>query len=40
MRRQVGEAIFCDRRHDTVFTYHNGAECYYAGRGICGSLKV
>lgn len=38
--RKLGGAIFCDRRYDTVFTYHNGAESYYAGRGFRGSLKV
>ena len=38
--RQLGGAIFCDRRYDTVFTYHNGAESYYAGRGFRGSLRV
>ncbi len=31
--RQLGGAIFCDRRYDTVFVYHNGAESYYAGGG-------
>lgn len=38
--RALGGAIFCDRRYDTVFTYHNGAESYYAVRGFRGSLKV
>ena len=38
--RKLGGAIFCDRRYDTVFVYHNGAECYYAGRGFRGSLRV
>jgi hypothetical protein len=38
--RKVGGAIFCDRRYDTVFVYHNGAESYYAARGFRGSLKV
>jgi len=38
--RKLGGAIFCDRRFDTVFTYHNGAESYYAGRAFRGSLKV
>jgi hypothetical protein len=38
--RELGGALFCDRRFDTVFTYHNGAESYYAGRGFRGSLKV
>lgn len=38
--RKLGGAIFCDRRYDTVFVYHNGAESYYAGRGFRGSLRV
>lgn len=38
--RQLGGALFCDRRYDHVFTYHNGAESYYAVRGFRGSLKV
>jgi hypothetical protein len=38
--RKLGGAIFCDRRFDTVFMYHNGAESYYAARGFRGSLKV
>ncbi|MFT4023026.1 MAG: DUF4256 domain-containing protein [Flavihumibacter sp.] len=38
--RKLGGAIFCDRRYDTVFTYHNGAESYYGGRGFRGCLKV
>jgi hypothetical protein len=38
--RQLGGAIFCDRRYDHVFTYHNGAESYYAARGFRGSLRV
>jgi hypothetical protein len=38
--RKLGGAIFCDRRFGRVFTYHNGAESYYAGRGFRGSLKV
>jgi len=38
--RKLGGAIFCDRRFETVFTYHNGAESYYAGRGFRGSLRV
>ncbi|MCQ6961473.1 DUF4256 domain-containing protein [Mucilaginibacter aquariorum] len=38
--RKLGGAIFCDRRYDTVFTYHNGAESYYAARGFRGLLKV
>lgn len=38
--RKLGGAIFCDRRYDTVFVYHNGAESYYAARGFRGSLGV
>ena len=38
--RKLGGAVFCDRRYDTVFLYHNGAESYYAARGFRGSLKV
>lgn len=38
--RKLGGAIFCDRRYDHVFTYHNGADSYYAARGFRGSLKV
>lgn len=38
--RKLGGAIFCDRRYNTVFTYHNGAESYYAARGFRGVLKV
>lgn len=38
--RKLGGAIFCDRRYDTVFTYHNGAESYYGVRGFRGCLKV
>lgn len=38
--RSRGGAIFCDRRYDHVFTYHNGADSYYAARGFRGSLKV
>ncbi len=38
--RQLGGALFCDRRYNTVFLYHNGAESYYAARGFRGSLKV
>jgi hypothetical protein len=38
--RKLGGAIFCDRRYDTVFTYHNGAESYYAARGFRCSLRV
>jgi len=38
--RKLGGAIFCDRRYDTVFVYHNGAESYYAARGVRGCLRV
>jgi hypothetical protein len=38
--RRLGGAIFCDRRYDHVFTYHNGAESYYAARAFRGSVKV
>lgn len=38
--RKLGGAIFCDRRYDNVFMYHNGASSYYAARGFRGSLKV
>lgn len=38
--RELGGALFCDRRYDQVFLYHNGAESYYAARGFRGSLKV
>ncbi len=38
--RKLGGALFCDRRYDTVFVYHNGAQSYYAARGFRGSLKV
>lgn len=38
--RALGGAIFCDRRYNTVFLYHNGAESYYAARGFRGSLRV
>jgi hypothetical protein len=38
--RKLGGAIFCDRRYDHVFTYHNGADSYYAARGFRGVLKV
>jgi len=38
--RNLGGAIFCDYRYDTVFVYHNGADSYYAARGFRGSLKV
>jgi hypothetical protein len=38
--RKLGGALFCDRRYDTVFVYHNGAESYYGSRGFRGSLRV
>jgi len=38
--RQLGGALFCDRRYNHVFVYHNGAESYYANRGFRGSLRV
>jgi hypothetical protein len=38
--RAVGGALFCDRRYDKVFVYHNGAESYYAARGFRGLLRV
>ncbi len=38
--RQLGGALFCDRRFDHVFVYHNGAISYYAARGFRGSLRV
>ena len=38
--RKLGGALFCDRRYDRVFVYHNGAESYYAVRGFRGSLRV
>ena len=38
--RRLGGALFCDRRYDHVFVYHNGAESYYAARGFRGSLEV
>jgi hypothetical protein len=38
--RKLGGALFCDRRYDTVFVYHNGAESYYAARALRGSLRV
>src|SRR5258706_487905 len=37
--RKLGGALFCDRRYDTVFVYHNGAESYYAARAFRGSLR-
>jgi hypothetical protein len=38
--RELGGALFCDRRYDKVFVYHNGAESYYAARGFRGVLRV
>lgn len=38
--RKLGGALFCDRRYDTIFVYHNGAESYYAARGFRCSLRV
>ncbi|HMV26575.1 MAG TPA: DUF4256 domain-containing protein [bacterium] len=38
--RKLGGALFCDRRYDHVFVYHNGAESYYAARGFRGMLKI
>ncbi len=38
--RKLGGAIFCDRRYDTVFVYHNGADSYYSSRGFRSSLRV
>jgi len=38
--RKLGGALFCDRRYNTVFVYHNGAESYYAARGFRGKLRV
>ncbi len=38
--RKLGGAVFCDRRYDTVFLYHNGAESYYGARGFRGRLTV
>lgn len=38
--RELGGAVFCDRRYNSVFLYHNGAESYYAARGFRGELKV
>lgn len=38
--RKLGGAVFCDRRYEQVFLYHNGAESYYAARGFRGALKV
>ena len=38
--RALGGALFCDRRYDKVFVYHNGAQSYYAARGLRGSVRV
>jgi len=38
--RKLGGALFCDRRYDTVFVYHNGAESYYSNRGFRGLLRI
>jgi hypothetical protein len=38
--RKLGGALFCDRRFNTIFLYHNGAESYYAARGFRGSIRV
>ncbi len=38
--RKLGWALFCDRRYNTVFTYHNGADSYYAARGWRGSVRI
>ncbi|MBI2078961.1 MAG: DUF4256 domain-containing protein [Euryarchaeota archaeon] len=38
--RRLGGALYCDRRYEQVFTYHNGADSYYAARGFRGSLSV
>jgi hypothetical protein len=38
--RALGGALFCDRRYGEVFTYHNGAQSYYASRGFRGSLRI
>jgi len=38
--RKLGGALFCDRRYNTIFVYHNGADSYYAARGFRGSLRI
>lgn len=38
--RSLGGALFCDRRYDTIFTYHNGADSYYAARGWRGIMRI
>ena len=38
--RKLGGALFCDRRYEKIFVYHNGAESYYASRAFRGSLRI
>jgi hypothetical protein len=38
--RELGGALFCDRRYNQIFTYHNGADSYYAVRGFRGKLEL
>lgn len=38
--RKLGGALFCDRRYNTVFVYHNGADSYYGARGFRGELRI
>jgi hypothetical protein len=38
--RALGGALFCDRRYDHVFVYHNGAQSYYAARGFRAAVEV
>ena len=38
--RKLGGALFVDRRYNNVFVYHNGADCYYRGRGFRGSIRI
>jgi len=38
--RELGGALFCDRRFGRVFVYHNGADAYFGGRGFRGALKI
>ena len=38
--RKLGGALFCDRRYNTVFVFHNGADSYFGARGFRGSLRV
>lgn len=40
MHRHVGGALFCDRRYDCVFVYHNGADSYYGARGFRSALSI